>query len=88
MKNLICERCGSNELKECNGYLVCEFCDTKFMLTKEDAFLKQSTISLSDDVDNLLKKLQSDPKNAKRYINLILDIDPDNSEVKRFLRRG
>ena len=44
-----------------------------------------SSIALDDDVERLLKKCRTDPKNARRYANLILDIDPDNAEVYKYL---
>ena len=44
----------------------------------------QSTIALDDDVKRLLEKCKTDPKNARRYANLILDIDPDNEEALNY----
>ena len=45
-----------------------------------------STIDLDDDVSRLLAKCKREPKNARKYANLILDIDPDNQEARRYLR--
>ncbi len=85
MKFLFCERCGANELKKENGYMVCCFCGSKFMITKEDSELKTSNISLGSDVEVLLEKCKNDPRNASRYANLILDIDPYNKEALKYL---
>ena len=38
-------------------------------------------ISLDSDIERLLQKCRTDPKNKKKYINLILDLDPDNTDV-------
>ena len=84
MKRIYCEACGSNDLVTSNGYLICNYCGSKYQ-TKEETITKQSEISLDDDISRLLSKCKSDPKNARKYANLILDIDPLNIEAKKYL---
>lgn len=85
MKFIFCERCGANELKKENGYMICDFCGSKFKIEKDDIEMKASNISLGNDVESLLEKCKKDPRNAKRYANLILDIDPYNEEALKYI---
>lgn len=101
MEMLTCKSCGANALVRKNDYLVCPYCDSRFAVTKEErrslfggshhAVLSHSgvdsTIALDDDVARLLEKCKTDPRNARKYANLILDIDPDNEEALKYLRR-
>lgn len=70
--------------------LLCLYCGAKFAAepTKSE-FVKptavQSNIDLSDDVERLLQKCRTDRKNARKYANLVLDIDPDNTEALSYL---
>jgi hypothetical protein len=57
------------------------------VLTAEEMPQKLSNISLNDDIKSLLNKCKNDPTNARRYASLVLDIDPTNSEARRFLNR-
>ena len=85
MKILFCENCGANSLRKENGYMICDFCGSRFAITKEDLEVKISNISLGNDVELLLEKCKTDPRNAKRYANLILDIDPFNEDALKYL---
>lgn len=93
MDTINCKQCGAWELKEINGMLVCPYCGTKYALSEnekktifdESANSIHSQISLSNDVERLLEKCKTDRKNAKKYANLILDIDPDNEEALKYL---
>ena len=97
MKVIVCKNCGANIFKREADYWYCEYCESKFPLTKEDfdqlpvsfsgkTTLSNSTqISLSDDVEKLLQKCKTDRKNARKYANLILDIDPDNTDALKYL---
>jgi uncharacterized Zn finger protein (UPF0148 family) len=103
MEALICQNCGANALVRKNAYMVCPYCDSRFAITKEErssglygssghhATLSHSgvnsTIDLDDDVRRLLQKCRENPRNARKYANLILDIDPDNQEALKYLRR-
>ena len=44
-----------------------------------------SGISLDDDISRLLSKCKEDPLNAKKYANLVLDIDPHNVEALKYV---
>ena len=103
MEALICKNCGANALTRKNDYMYCSYCDSRFAITREErssglfgsnghhATLSHSdvnsSIALNDDIARLLKKCETDPRNARKYANLILDIDPDNEEALRFLKK-
>ena len=82
MKAIICTACGSREFEEQNGTRICRYCGTVYKTLKKS---QSSTIALDDDISRLLQKCKNDPKNAKRYANLILDIDPLNKEAHKYL---
>lgn len=84
MKELICSRCGAHEWIEKNGCRICAYCGTPYQLTYED-MPNASGMQLDSDIDRLLQKCRKDPKNAKKYANLILDIDPGNTEALKYL---
>lgn len=100
MDAIICNSCGANALVRKNSYMVCPYCDSRFAITKEDrdrglfndghhVVLSHrgvdSSIELDADVQRLLEKCKRDPKNARKYANLVLDIDPDNIEAHKYL---
>ena len=99
MEALVCSNCGANALIRKNDYMVCPYCDSRFAITREERRSLfgsshhvalshndvDSSITLDDDVANLLRKCKSDPKNARKYANLVLDIDPDNEEALKYL---
>ena len=69
---------------------MCEYCDSKYLFTAEDYNFygnskSISGISLGSDVEMLLQKCRMNPKNARKYANLVLDIDPDNVEALKYL---
>ena len=101
MEALVCKNCGANALTRKNDYMYCPYCDSRFAITREErssglfgsnghhATLSHSgvnsSIALDDDVARLLAKCKADPKNARKYANLILNIDPDNEEALKYL---
>ena len=97
MRALICSSCGASKWKEDGDYRICEFCGTKFDKTSEcnrkvipsisQTVVRQvkSTIAINEDVARLLQKCRTDPKNARKYANLVLDIDPSNQEAHKYL---
>ena len=100
MKAIICTSCGASRWKEEGEYRICLHCGTTYEKNNEDkprsAFsavhaqvAKQvnSVIALNEDVERLLQKCRNEPKNARKYANLILDIDPTNQEAQEYLRR-
>ncbi len=86
MKLIYCARCGSSDFDRDGGYMVCKYCNARYAIEQGDLGVKQSTISVNSDVQALLNKCRMDPRNAKKYANLILDIDPNNREALRYLR--
>lgn len=85
MKCLECKRCGSQELSEIENYVVCEYCQSRFVLEADKQSRKATTIDVQADIKALLKKCSEDPVNRLRYAHLILDIDPSNCEAMRYL---
>lgn len=85
MRFIQCQRCGSSEFDEKNGYRVCKYCNASYKLFTEDVAQKSTSIGINDDVQRLLDKCKKEPWNAKKYANLILDIDATNSEAKKYL---
>jgi len=93
MRPMICENCGASGLKVISSFLVCEYCDSKFLLTTDDYMFSETRkmeksgrgISLGSDIEMLLQKCRMNPRNARKYANLILDIDPDNKEALKYI---
>ena len=85
MKSLKCTNCGNNDLVQAEGFGVCEFCDSRFVLNAKDVPLRETSIELNSDVDLLLKKCTEEPNKSSFYANLILDIDPHNFEARKYL---
>lgn len=100
MKELVCKCCGATRLQIRGNYAICDYCDSKFLLTAEDFSINiglqspsisakhngsSEGISLGNDIEVLLQKCRLNPRNARKYANLILDIDPDNEEALRYL---
>lgn len=88
MKAIVCENCGSSDLYEEKGYRVCRYCGTKHLITQDDRPAKYSTIELNEDVAKLLQKCREDPTRAEKYARLILEIDANNAEAKKYLAKG
>ena len=101
MESLICKNCFAPILRLDKGYWFCDYCGSTFLATKEEQLVyseatsfsasitkptSTSPISISDDIERLLQKCSSDKKNARKYANLILDIDPDNTEALKYLK--
>lgn len=87
MKIEICEKCGGGEFVSQDGYRICQYCNTKYLITPEDVTRKGSVIALDNDIKMLLQKCQDDPRNAYRYASLVLDIDPGNKDAIKYLKR-
>jgi hypothetical protein len=51
----------------------------------DERAVSEVNIEIDSDIQMLLMKCREDPVNARKYANLILDIDPGNLEAKRFL---
>ncbi len=88
MRLINCTQCGGGDFFQNNGYLICKYCNSRYAIGQDDMGYRQSSISLGSDVDVLLRKARMDPRNAKKYANLVLDIDPDNEEANFILRNN
>lgn len=85
MQKLVCTNCGGNDFYELDGMFVCKFCHTRYYREQPKIRATNSDICLKDDVQRLFQKCNEDPKNARKYANLILDIDPTNKEALKYL---
>ena len=97
MKTLVCKSCSAKGLMIRGSYAVCPYCDSKFLLEREErsvlsggghysfASKGPSEISMDGDIERLLEKCRREPRNARKYANLILDMDPDNTEAMKYL---
>ena len=85
MLSIECKACGSKELLRDGSHYVCAYCGSRFAIEKDDVGITESRISVKSDVQALLEKCRLDPKNARKYANLVLDIDPDNTEALRYI---
>lgn len=86
MRLVECTKCGSNELFQESGYVVCAYCRLKFVPNASDLPNSSTAISVYDDIRALLEKCKNDPSNRRRYANLILDLDPTNSDAMQYLQ--
>lgn len=85
MKKLVCSACGANEFDVIDGKYKCLFCGTYNYFSKDEIPTKDSVIDLEDDISRLLLKCEEDSVNAKKYANMILDIDPNNSKALKYI---
>lgn len=80
----VCDYCGSKFLKETKSERSSNN-GGGFVSNSNNTVLNPESliggISLNSDIERLLNKCKTDPKNKRKYINLILDIDPDNTEI-------
>lgn len=85
MKRVECSNCGSTELIADNDIIVCVYCRSRHVPQTDDVPPRETVIGIESDIQTLLQKCRQDPKNRRRFANLILDIDPSNQEAKKFL---
>jgi hypothetical protein len=85
MKSVECTCCGSKELLEDDGSVVCAYCRSRLKLEVSDHPPKGAIIDFQSDIQALFNKCVEDPANRRRYVNLILDIDPSNQKAKQYL---
>jgi hypothetical protein len=85
MELIACTQCGANEFFEHDGFRVCRYCRSKYKIKTATLEFVNSSIALDDDVARLLQQCVSDPVNARKYANLVLDIDPNNTTAMSYL---
>ena len=85
MKLIKCTRCGSRELFEEDGYVVCAYCQSRFVPQADDVLQKETVIGIHSDIQSLLQMCVDDPANRRRHASLILDLDPTNEAARKYL---
>jgi len=85
VKSIDCKNCGSKDLVEDGAFLVCAYCRSRFADQAENVQPGESSVGVAEDIQALLKKCEQEPWNRKRYVALILDIDPTNREARHYL---
>lgn len=85
MRELKCKNCGAVKLNRQGNSWYCEFCGSAFSVEASDVPQEGMGLSLNSDVEKLLQKCRTDPRNASKYANLILDMDPTNEDALKFL---
>ena len=92
MVDFTCRKCGAPNMTRKGGFLFCQYCGSSVLLDADEQKainLSNNTVStkidLRSDVEMLLEKCKKDPQKARRYANLILDIDPTNQEALKYL---
>lgn len=80
MKLITCSNCGASKFTIRNQKYICVYCGSTYEKSHT------TTISINDDIQKLLQKCRENPLAAKRFANLILDIDPGNNEAKKYLK--
>lgn len=53
MQAMVCDKCGSTKMKMENGFMVCEYCDTKFLKPVNLTVNKEACIGLTDEIIRL-----------------------------------
>lgn len=78
-----------NEFDYVGKIAICRSCGSKYALEKDDVARQASThIALDDDVARLLAKCEAEPAHARKYANLVLDIDPSNTQALKELKEA
>lgn len=85
MTEIVCRSCGSNDLTEIDGFMICNYCGTRHVMSKDEKGQKQVVIDWSDDVSRLIQKSKDEPERAKKYAERILEMDPNNEYAKKLL---
>lgn len=100
MKQLTCEMCGSTDLVKQDGMYACQTCGTKYSVEEAKKMMIEGTVDVSGStvkvdntasIANYYKMAESayessNQKEAERYCNKIIEIDPDN--YKAWLLKG
>ena len=91
MKNIQCNKCKSVDFERINGVMKCIYCRTIYV-ADANAVTKlfndnvaNSVIEIDEDILRLLERIEKEPWNARKFANMILDIDPTNEEALRLL---
>ena len=93
MKKLICEMCGGNDLIREEGFVVCQYCGTKYTLEQADRMAAGEIVHIGGTVsiDNReristllesarLSRIQEDWKATYDCYNKVLQYAPQNIE--------
>ncbi len=62
MKLIECTRCGSKELSEKDGLIICAYCQSKYVPQPDDAPARETVVGIASDIEVLLQKCRADPR--------------------------
>ena len=102
MRAIKCSSCGANDFRTENGFMVCNYCGSKFIIDESNRVathhkdslrndieinrtVTQKNTSLRSDVEQLLAKCKANPRRARKYAILVLEMDPTNKEALKYL---
>jgi len=85
MELVECKACGSRELADEDGTVVCRYCQTRYLPGPKDVPAAATVIGVGSDIQTLLQKCRDDPANSRRYASLVLDLDPGNAIAREIL---
>lgn len=101
MRAIVCELCGSNDLVKDGSVYVCQHCGTKYTTEEARKLLVEASVTVVGPigvdgiagVDNLLRRAsdfegRGDYERAIEYYDRVLDLDIDNPEANRGMRRA
>lgn len=84
----ICNYCGTKFLNSfTDNCTTPSWDDTKKNYDQLSSQKINSKISIQDDIERLFAQCKKDPSRSDYYLNLILDIDPDNQEALNLLKK-
>ena len=60
MKKIVCELCGSNDLKTKDGEYECQYCGTKYSIEEAKKLIVEGKVKIdkSDDIANYIEVLE------------------------------
>ena len=87
MQKLTCEMCGGNDIIKENGLYVCQHCGTKYTVEEAKQLFNIGTVQIDNtqEIENLYQLAhrsidEEDYKNAEKYYEKILIMQPDKWE--------
>lgn len=88
MKKIVCELCGSNDLKKKDGEYECQYCGTKYSIEEAKKLIVEGKVKIdkSDDIANYIEMANNalnsnNTKEAYEFANKALEINPKSFDA-------